>query len=393
MQKYRRYKSVEELIKIYEKEEKSCNELLTDQSLYKLAHPNRVLLHPMGRAEFIIDLTFNDLKNNIVAPLFAIGISTQDIWQKMAQSKNKDFERFFKISASGRDGGFGSGSNGVSFTSSRYQMVGGRQFSVDDSLLEMLINTDISGDLPVSSVKLPYPVIYIEFGRVRDGKAGFLTDGLTGEHVIEGVYLCEVKDSIQGRILEVAITCSPNEKSTNIFDDHVEWLSLVIDEGLSIEGAIKKVHTLARNVETGEQLTLPAPKHSKDLLERHSKLLHLVMKCLLYINLPGSRKQEMKEGTQAQMKLMRAVSGAHKRKAEKASRRAHDYILVLPPVDNDHVPTQNEHGSPSPHWRRGHFRAQRYGTGLLESKIIWIAPVLVNFDEKSVTSSKDYIVK
>lgn len=31
-----------------------------------------------------------------------------------------------------------------------------------------------------------------------------------------------------------------------------------------------------------------------------------------------------------------------------------------------------------PHWRRGHLKNQRYGTGLQQLKLVWIAPVFVN---------------
>jgi hypothetical protein len=34
----------------------------------------------------------------------------------------------------------------------------------------------------------------------------------------------------------------------------------------------------------------------------------------------------------------------------------------------------------SPHWRRGHWRNQRYGENLVEKKLIWIKPVIVNRD-------------
>lgn len=36
------------------------------------------------------------------------------------------------------------------------------------------------------------------------------------------------------------------------------------------------------------------------------------------------------------------------------------------------------HAAPRMHWRRGHFRLQRFGVGLGEEKIIWIEPTLIN---------------
>ena len=39
---------------------------------------------------------------------------------------------------------------------------------------------------------------------------------------------------------------------------------------------------------------------------------------------------------------------------------------------------------PSSHWRRGHFRTQRYGEGLKKRKVIWIEPVFVGGSEEEV---------
>lgn len=40
-------------------------------------------------------------------------------------------------------------------------------------------------------------------------------------------------------------------------------------------------------------------------------------------------------------------------------------------------PAEGVHASPRMHWRRGHFRHQRYGHSLSQVRVIWIEPVLV----------------
>src|SRR6266540_1226772 len=42
---------------------------------------------------------------------------------------------------------------------------------------------------------------------------------------------------------------------------------------------------------------------------------------------------------------------------------------------------KESHASPRLHWRRGHFRAQRHGTGLQQVKTIWLEPMLVGGSE------------
>ena len=39
------------------------------------------------------------------------------------------------------------------------------------------------------------------------------------------------------------------------------------------------------------------------------------------------------------------------------------------------------HASPRMHWRRGHFRRQPIGTGLIDYKIIWLEPCLIGIKE------------
>jgi hypothetical protein len=46
-----------------------------------------------------------------------------------------------------------------------------------------------------------------------------------------------------------------------------------------------------------------------------------------------------------------------------------------------------------PHLRRGHVRNQRHGTGLSETKKIFIAPMFVNADENWIAEQKNYKVR
>lgn len=394
MSSYQFIRDREKLIKNYHRDEKECVENFSDRSLYKLPHPVRVRLHPMGMAEYIVDLSFNDLEAKLIGPMFRAGSSTQDVWSALTKAKNQEFRHFFEATTSGIDGGYGSGVTGVSFLSARYQMNQGRMFTLDDELVSMLDHTDIGSDLPISTLVLPYPIVYLQLGKLRDGRGGYLADRITGEHVIEGAYIASVSDSIDGRILEIGITCAPNEKSSNLYDDHVEWLSIIVNDTDTIEEAVKKVHTTGRVVGKDENIRIPKGPDSDALIKRHTSIIELLLKSLLYINLPEVRKSLLDDGTQAMMKINRAVSGAHKRKAKKAARSAYDTILILPPSDLGSKADPSDGRSVSAHWRRGHFRKQRFGEGLSQSKIVWIHPVLVNFSEEAImNSAKNYDVK
>lgn len=50
-------------------------------------------------------------------------------------------------------------------------------------------------------------------------------------------------------------------------------------------------------------------------------------------------------------------------------------------VERESTGEKGTHASPRLHWRRGHFRAQRYGEKLQQIKTIWIEPTLVGGQE------------
>lgn len=45
-----------------------------------------------------------------------------------------------------------------------------------------------------------------------------------------------------------------------------------------------------------------------------------------------------------------------------------------------------------PHWRRGHWRRQAYGAGMLERRLLWIRPVLMRLDRGDAIQGNVYVV-
>jgi hypothetical protein len=67
-------------------------------------------------------------------------------------------------------------------------------------------------------------------------------------------------------------------------------------------------------------------------------------------------------------------------------------LLKIGKITETYISEGGDGRSVRPHLRRGHVRTQRFGTGLSESKKIFIQPVFVNADEGWIASQRTYKV-
>jgi hypothetical protein len=107
----------------------------------------------------------------------------------------------------------------------------------------------------------------------------------------------------------------------------------------------------------------------------------LLVKAVLYIGLPGIRREVHNDRKALLEQLGRIKSGGKRAKLERKLTKTYDYVLIQPPPD---VATSGAagdgHRSPKQHWRRGHLRMQRHGPEHSLTKLIFISPVLVGVD-------------
>lgn len=397
-----------ELTREYDRVRKDLASCATDPAIMRLAHPLRALASASTQPKFILAGTVGVAFEDATIQRLREGLTTNSLWLELEAAGAHQFLQFIQLNASGSDGGFSGGSSGAMFQAMRYMHAGGAMFTIDDALLPLLMLTDIDLDVPITDVRLPYPNIYIEFGRDRSRMPAELAlhNSMSGEHAFEGAYVSRTVDKEGGAHLEVTMTGSPSGHK-ELGDDAVEWLSLHQSEGLTIHDALYGAFEKATPMIGSSQAQLDdfkrlALEHREIVAPKMSKRLELILKALLYIDLKEARRQTVTERSDAQKAWARTQSGAHRRKALRQLMRAQDTILVLPPevtegrqegaFDADADPH-----SMMPHWRRGHFRRQRHGAALAFTKVVWISPKLVNAallgTLAPAPSPKHYVVK
>ena len=250
-------------------------------------------------------------------------------------------------------------------------------FVLDDDLVQMLENTDIAPDVPMSMFNLPFPRLYVELGRRRDIQTTIANE-LSGDHVLEGAYI-EQGQHIEGELIYIVLTGSPLGKS-GPEDDATMSVALPL-----VAPGAENDHSIAEVIRAGQERALRDARSAgvrvqpTEWLDQTVRAILLLVKALLYIGLPGTRREMHPERTQALKELAGLKSAGKKAKALRRAERVYDFIRIGP---------QPEHVSPSEpgvgdrsvkaHWRRGHYRMQAHGAQMALRKLIFIQPVLVS---------------
>mgnify|MGYP006139414631 CR=1 FL=1 len=273
-------------------------------------------------------------------------------------------------------------------------------FQIEDRLLSLLDQSDIGDDLTVSFLEnLPFGMLYVEMGAERALEYEvFNTE--TGMHRLEGFY-----------VLKSDIPPNPNTGSTitfvfvgepkaNILDDATQMIMLETGDGFSdktlnesIDLALDKCTEVPSRVVTNRVLF----DHTRPLLQ---KLMSLAAKCVLYLN-HGKYEQVPVNDRTAHLKSVAAITNPSKReKAIRSGYKLSDRIVIRHQDYPEGTPSSSDltaNGGVSAHWRRGHFRNQRYGEKLGLVKPVWIAPTLVGrekvADVERIVAPKNYVIK
>ena len=264
-------------------------------------------------------------------------------------------------------------------------------FRVEDSLIDILTQTDISDDVSVSMLPLPYPRLYIELGQSRTLQES-LSNIASGVHTLEGAYIEKGRHNRLGEGYYIMLTGSPLGKN-DAMDDAT--LALFLPTSASderLEDVLKK-SVLAANELARENGLRETPVEWTD---QSYRCLLLLIKALLYISLPEVRRESHPERTEALKELQRLKSPGKKAKAERRMRKLSDYVVIkAAPAHEKAFSGEGREGGVKPHWRRAHYRMQAHGPRMSLRKLVFITEMLVGVgktDESSPTIPQ-YVVK
>lgn len=267
----------------------------------------------------------------------------------------------------------------------QYELCGRQIFDLHDSLVEMLGETDL-GECTLENWNAPYEAFYVRFGKQNSMSLPFEEEEreyLDGAFVARTPYgnghyrlkfgFTTVKESGKGVMLPgYFIDLLPEEQKLPVAD--------------AIEASLKrKIAEYDADDVDGTEQSRAINSYRRDEAEQSASLLRagatLLVNSLFYLEGLGTSTPEPSPGRDTPPAL---VARWHqldpkKRRKEKSNLTAQGYTVVRL-VGQEVADSQtrvSSAGTLRVHWRRGHWRIQRHGQGLVERKRIWIKPVLV----------------
>lgn len=293
----------------------------------------------------------------------------------------------------------------------RFFLQGKPMFLVEQSLCEGLVHTNFGMNTPSQYLRSPLPYCYIEFGDKRNLDV-FVYNEMSGLHQVEGVYISEyphdermqsyLMEFLQAknaynpksenvRYIELEFTGSPIGKQ-HALDDATFNISLLIDDDamLTVE-EIYQLHVEYYQEMQASNSLFKAKRIDETSAQCFKPLLELLIKCLIFINCDLSMQVKVLDRTVLEKQMNGLKNPAKRRKLQRKINSSKDYILVSSKEKLEYSSSQSSDNSKvAAHWRRGHFRNQRYGEELSKTKILWIQPALIGVGSAQV---KTYVVK
>lgn len=273
----------------------------------------------------------------------------------------------------------------AALTSLRYAYAGGRLFQTRDDLDARLRQTDIGDQAPCKYLRLPYPVMFLEFGESRSTPLTISHDD-SGAHVLEGVYLSEHRLGSDARMLYFLFCGSPLGKR-NLLDDVTRSFALPIDrEEDPLETALAAMVDHYRGLKHQQR----TPEYQ---VQECVEAIYHAAKVLLYLNSHHPVTENRPEYSELQQRLQRVKAGK-RAKLERKAHRAYDRVVIGPRSTESPAESSSHHRTVETHWRRGHYRLQAHGPRRVDRKLIWIEPTLIGTDGLTdAATKKAYTIK
>jgi hypothetical protein len=261
-------------------------------------------------------------------------------------------------------------------------------FNVTTSLSTELFNTDIGKNCPLEYLKLPYDSFYVNFNNYTFEHSGIKTR-------LVGMHICEpnIQNSSIDVKWEIMIhTLTENNKVVfyPLFLDFNENSNKTVDQ--IIEDNYNKFLNDSDNANEITKFT------SNVIFETKEIFTHFV-KVLLYINSVGFERNFLLNKELLKKEIRKNKKNKGKTQSLKKELLNLSNYIVLDTTEHKPLSEHNESSiKKSVHWRRGHWKVQRYGEKLKQSKLQWRKPKLINKNElenndKNTQTSKEYIVK
>jgi hypothetical protein len=257
-------------------------------------------------------------------------------------------------------------------------------FNVTKELSIELFNTDIGKNCPLEYLKLPYDSFYLNFNN-------YIFEHSNTKTRFIGMHVCE--PNIQNNNInvkwEIMIhTLTENNKVVfyPLFLDFNDKSNKTVDQIIE-ENYTKFLKDDVKNVIT---------KFTSNVIIETKEIFTHFVKVLLYINSVGFERTFLLNKNFLKKEIRKNKNNKGKVQILKKELSNLSNYIILDTTEYKQTSKDIEScNKKSTHWRRGHWKVQRYGEKLLKSKLQWRKPKLVNKNEleKNTQISKEYIVK
>lgn len=271
-------------------------------------------------------------------------------------------------------------------------------FSFTKEILEMLQHTDVD-DISIDSIKLPFSRIYISLRPLN------LVLDKYHDEIIEGVYIYQNPHLDKGST-RIEMNFVGDFYKTH-FDNHqIKGLSKVYsgkfwsyDLFFSQEHGIKtikqsfeeKLEDLTNEFEADEKLGTLSNELTNAFKNRKISFINdtikLTINCLLYLSLPADKKDVVQDypknlphNFDRKLSFSRTQNERNKVEAKIKSLGFSKIHFVGDLFRRTEKKGLNSN-TVSPHWRRGHWRNQKFGENFSQAKLLWIMPTIVKKDK------------
>lgn len=286
-------------------------------------------------------------------------------------------------------------------------------FSFSKELLQLLDKTDVK-DIKPESFNLPYDIFYLSL-KPLEWKLTKDTDS-----IIEGVYIdhniwngagehpegyCDLSIYFAGNFKETFLKYIDKVKSQFPYSEiHYPgeydsiplgsfWnINLYFEKSEKRENVGEAIDYFLKNLKedifttnkTEEEISDFDLEFYSDTLQLLTKTINLVINCLLYLSQPKDKQDIIKDlpkGLPSNFEKQLTFAKTEKDKNKIYKKIEHSGFTKINFVGQTYrkrnTETTNADSTIQPHWRRGHWRNQKTGEQLKNTKLIWIMPTIV----------------
>ncbi len=266
----------------------------------------------------------------------------------------------------------------------RFKRQGRNVFTADPDLARMLARTDL-GEARMEDLVLPYHNMFVAIPHEA------CPGGLPGRsNVIDGAYVTMNRGNLE--IVLAGRTSSEGRSAWPRDEDPLMWLTVKAGKRLSdaLADAVDDHDRLARD---DDDAFTPAsgPKAPISAAEKAVAVsaATIVLNIACYLTSAPEDVERVTATEDAPAPLIaRATGGGLQSAKAKRTLASSGFLPVIvvgrtvgKRIARARETASSPHQGVAPHWRRGHWRLQKHGKGLVDTKLVWIWPVVVNAAE------------